>query len=106
LVTTDQELVPRVPISRDELCPQCEYPEAIHLSVEQPNFPLMWYCPECGTIWAWYIARCPDCDGYAWNKDCPDDTVKCSMCGMEWNIDTVKEINEDPDFHNEGLEDE
>lgn len=50
---------------------------------------------------AWYVARCPDCDGLIWNKDCPDGNVKCSLCDLVWDIDFVKDVNEDIDFHTE-----
>ena len=105
-IAVDVELTTYIAESRDILCPICEYPCAVHLGKLQSNYPLMYYCPECLTIWAWYVARCPDCDGLIWNKDCDRGKVKCSMCKMEWNIDTVQEINEEQDFHNEVEEDE
>lgn len=101
LIADDIVVVPIVPQSRDITCPICEYPEAIRLGTLQPDFPLMYYCPECNTVWAWYAAKCPDCDGLIWNKDCPEGSVKCSVCDMEWDEESVREINEDPEFHNE-----
>jgi len=104
LIATDQEITPIV-AGRDILCPICEYPEAVHLSRFQPNYPLMYYCPECGTIWGWYVSRCPDCEvGNLWKKDCPEGKVKCTTCDMLWDIDSAKEICEDPEYRNEVAE--
>ena len=100
LVATGQDIIPTVSENCDHICPECEYPEAVRLSRIRDNFPLMYYCPECGSIWSWYVARCPDCDGLIENKGCQEGTVKCFTCGMEWDIESAKEINEDPEFHN------
>ena len=107
LIAEEQDLGDPIAEYRDILCPICEYPEAIHMSRDHKDFPLLYYCPECGTVWAWYVARCPDCDGFVWKKDCEEGRVKCSICDMDLDIAFVKEVNEDPDFHNEGvMEDE
>jgi len=106
VIATDQDIKIVLAELRDIVCQLCEYPEAVILSKSDDRFPSQYYCPECGTVWGWYIARCPDCDKFVWNKGCKDGLVKCSICDMEWDIETVKEINNDPEFHNEGLEDE
>ena len=97
LIASDQEITPVLPQSRDIICPVCEYPEAVHLSMKQDHFKLMYYCPECGIVFAWYVAKCPDCGGSMWNKECDEGTVTCSLCGMNWNQETVQEINEEDD---------
>ena len=110
LIATDLDIGNPLAESRDILCPICEYPKAIHLTKEHRDYPLMYYCPECGTVWAWSIARCPDCDGFIWIAserhpfECAEGQVRCSMCDMDMDIDFVKEVNEDDDFHNEGYE--
>lgn len=86
----------------DELCPICEYPDAISLDPERDEFPSLKYCPECLSVWSWYVARCPDCDGMMWKKACKDGELACSKCGMVWDTESIKEINTDVEFHNEG----
>ncbi len=111
LIASDQDLGNPYAEYRDITCPICEYPEALRLPLRHQQFPLHYYCPECGTIFQWYGARCPDCDGDVWRAshyqpfDCPEGMVRCSMCKEFLNIDFVKYVNEDIDFHNEYEED-
>ncbi len=107
LISDDEDLGNPPAEYRDITCPICEYPEALHLTIQHQHYPLNYYCPECGTVWQWYGARCPDCDGSMWKGshyspfNCPDGMIRCSMCKEFMSIDFVKEVNMDPDFHNE-----
>ena len=93
LVDTDQYLGNLS--AEDIVCPMCEYPEAIHLSRYHATFPLMYWCPACLSVWSWYIARCPDCwVGNFWKRGCKEDMVICTQCGLEMDIETAQELNE------------
>ena len=85
---------------KDMTCPICEFPNAYHLSRQHHTFPLHYWCPACETIYQWYIARCPDCDGFIWKKDCKEGIVICSLCDMEFEQEFIQEFNESVDFHN------
>ena len=98
LVTTE-ELDNPIPKPDKFLCPICEYPEAFRLSVLSHQYPYLYYCPECYSIWGWYVARCPECElGAMWNKNTPEGLVTCSLCGYQSDVGSVQEINDDPDF--------
>ena len=99
LVTTEKLEYP-VPIDNKFLpCPICEYPESIQLGKFNLHYLYLHYCPECYSIWGWYVARCPDCElGFMWNKDTPEGLVTCSLCGYQSDIVSIQEINDDPDF--------
>lgn len=95
LIATDQDLGDPLASSRDIVCPECEYPEAIHLSKHNLTYPLMYWCPMCESVWAWYVARCPDCGiGNFWKKGCKKGMVVCTQCGLEMDIETAQELNE------------
>lgn len=107
LVATVDELTTYHWERDNQTCPICEYPAAYSLGSEgRTEYQLMNYCPECGSVWGWYVARCPDCDHLMWKKDCKDGELICSICNMAWDIESIKEINADPEFHNDGSEDD
>ena len=95
LVNINQDLGDPLAASRDIVCPICEYPEAIHLSKYHGDYPLMYWCLACESVWTWCIARCPDCGvGNFWKKNCKEGTVICTQCGLEMDIETAQELNE------------
>jgi len=103
-VATDQDLGDPIAVTRDLVCPVCEYPEAIHLSKHHSRYPLLYWCPACQSVWAWYIAKCPDCGFFVWKKDQPAGMVVCSGCGMQMEQSYAEELNEDPNFGLEYME--
>ena len=104
VVATDVDITPIMPESEDILCPCCEYPEAVQLGMRQGIYQMLFYCPECGTVWATYPARCLRCDKFV---ECGDDNtvVVCPFCNAEWDIELIKDEHEDPDFHAIYIED-
>ena len=62
-----------------------------------------WYgnhrVPDVGPASLWYVARCPDCDGHMWCKNCELGYVRCSLCDTQYTEEFIREVNEDPDFH-------
>ena len=101
LIAENEDLLPTLPASEDITCPICEYPGANHLSLYNLNYKLCYWCPECGTVWQWYVARCPDCDFLVTKRGCEPGMVRCTGCGMEMEQEFVQELNELPEFHNE-----
>jgi len=76
-------------------CPECGYPEAVMLSVYDKSYPLRYWCQECGLLWAFFGAKCPECGMFLWNKDCPDGVLTCTHCNMVWEEDMIKELYEE-----------
>ena len=74
-----------------------------HIPVVHHNtFPLMYWCPACESVWAWYVARCPDCwIGNLWKKNCKKGMVTCTMCGLDIDVETAQELNEQEVWNNE-----
>ena len=102
LVATDQDLGNPLAEYRDITCPMCEYPEAIHLTVKHPIHPLMYWCPACESVWAWYVSRCPDCwKGSFWKKGCKEGMVVCTMCRLEMDTEMAQELNEQEVWNDE-----
>ena len=74
LMDTDQDFGDPIAADRNIICPMCEYPGAICLSKYHSTYPLMYWCPACESVWAWSVARCPDCgNGNFWKKNCKDN---------------------------------
>ena len=94
------EITPKKPVCQDGLfCHQCGSGDAVTLSSTQLSYPFHNYCPECGLVWHWCVARCPDCEtGFVWSKDCEPGQVRCTLCDMVFKEDFVREVNEDPEF--------
>lgn len=94
------DIVSKHPVCQDGLfCHQCGNSNAVTLSSTQTEYPFHNYCPKCGLVWHWFVARCPDCEtGSMWNKDCKTGEVRCSICDMVFSESFVREVNEDPDF--------
>ena len=105
-IVGSQDLDEPLDASTNITCPICEYPEAIHISKYSVRYPLHYWCLACETIWQWYAARCPDCDGGVWKKGCKPDKVVCSVCGLDFDQEFIQEFNEDPNFHSETIEEE
>ena len=99
-VANQADLVPKEPVNREGLfCNQCGNGDAVTISHVQLVYPFHNYCPECKLVWLWFVARCPDCEtGSMWNKDCEAGELRCSICGMVFSEEFVREVNEDPEF--------
>lgn len=80
--------------STDVECPECGYPEAVHLGVYDRNYPMRYWCSDCGLLWIWAGAKCPECGWFLWKKDCPDGYVICIGCESLWEEDMIKELYE------------
>jgi len=83
--------------STDIECPECGCPESVQLPIYDRNYPLRNYCPECGLLWMFFIAKCPECGMFLWKTDCPDGYVTCAgtqKCGSIWEEDMIKEMYE------------
>lgn len=81
---------------KDKVCPVCEYPRAISISMYNLHYALHYWCLACETVYQWYVARCPECRGFIWSKGCQPGMVVCSnpKCGMEWDQDFIEEYTE------------
>jgi len=86
-ITRDVDLVD-ISIEDAPFCPECLSDSTIRLSLEHRQFPLSYYCRNCGLVWLPYAVRCPDCDAILYNLTCP-------KCNYTWDEELIKEMHKE-----------